>query len=188
MPQQIPQNERPHVGSVLDNTTSARFYALWGSVANAAATLIPPARRITDFLPKPLDYMQHASNASGSLFFGYIAGQGIARLAARFNRSPRQVQIITLALGVTVLAAANALVETHTGYNLIYAVPHMADVIGPLGSVTDPADLGWGIAGGAAGAAIAAADVRGPEPAQSGNAGSETHILPPGNPSPPANS
>ncbi len=133
---------------------------------SVAVQALPQLKRLTDWAPYPFDFLAHASNAGGSFLVSYGISYGVAKLAARFNRSPERVAAVAITVGAVALAAANAIVETKTGYKLLHTLPgYNAIAAGSVGpnSVVDPADLAWGVAGGIGGATLVAADIKAPE-------------------------
>jgi len=165
---QIPKNERPQVNGVINTVGLKQHALLANAVLGTAAQILPQTRELTAWLPDALNYMSHASNA---ISFGLAYGltYGIARVAARFNRSPRQVALFAGALGATALIAANVISETHTGLSIVSHIPdvgnwtHFSQWVLEH-NTADPADAALGVVTAIGGAAMAAADVKPPEP------------------------
>jgi hypothetical protein len=119
------------------------FYGLdlAGSAVYNYSRFISKSGDIMRGIPEPLKYTDHASNAGGSFVIGNVLTYGFARLASRFERSPRRVRAIAAGAGSLALLGVNALAETKVGVS-IWRVPN---------NVVDSLDLVYGAVGGVLG-------------------------------------
>ncbi len=131
-----------------------RTFVVLSAAVSAYALSKADGLELRGQFPEPLDFVNHAANAGGSLglsfWYGSVAALTYARVAER--PTPAKARAVGIGIGAGLVLTANVLWETKTGTRIIHDTK----------TVEDLRDLAWGATGAAIGAA--AIEVRSSEP------------------------